>query len=56
LMQTLPSTFAAYALPGRDDLWNPVDNVAAAIRYIQARYEVPWNIPGIGNDAAYIGY
>lgn len=38
LMQTIASTFAAYALPGHGDVWNPVDNAAAAIRYIQSRY------------------
>lgn len=38
LMQTIPATFAAYALPGLGDIWNPVHNAAAAIRYIIARY------------------
>ncbi len=38
LMQTIDSTFNAYKLPGMNDIWNPVHNLAAAIRYILARY------------------
>ncbi|WP_258111252.1 transglycosylase SLT domain-containing protein [Alicyclobacillus sp. SP_1] len=56
LLQTLPSTFAAYALPGYENIWNPIDNAAAAIRYIQARYGSPGAIPGVGNAAPYVGY
>ena len=55
LMQMLPTTFAAHALPGRTDIWSPVDNEAAAIRYIQGRYGNPWGIPGLGTSA-YEGY
>jgi hypothetical protein len=38
LMQTIDSTFNAYDLPGHGNIWNPVDNMAAAIRYILSRY------------------
>jgi phage-related protein len=38
LMQTIGPTFAAYAMPGLNDIWNPVHNMVAAIRYIIARY------------------
>lgn len=38
LLQTIDPTFEAYKLPGHGDIWNPVDNAAAAIRYILARY------------------
>ncbi len=38
IAQTLPSTFAAYALAGHGDIFSPVDNIAAAIRYIIDRY------------------
>lgn len=38
LMQTIDPTFRAYAMPGHGDIWNPVDNAIASIRYIQARY------------------
>ena len=38
LMQTIDSTFNAYKLPGHDNIWNPVDNMIAAIRYMIKRY------------------
>lgn len=38
LLQTIEPTFNAYKLPGHDDIWNPVDNAIAAIRYMYARY------------------
>ena len=38
LMQTIQSTFNAYALPGYDDIYNPVDNIIAASRYAAAVY------------------
>lgn len=38
LMQTIDSTFNAYKLPGHGNIWNPVDNMAAAIRYMIARH------------------
>jgi murein DD-endopeptidase MepM/ murein hydrolase activator NlpD len=34
LMQTIQSTFDAYALPGYGDIWNPIANAIAAIRYM----------------------
>ena len=48
LMQTIDSTFNAYALPGHGNIWNPVDNAAAAIRYIIARYGSVFNLPSGG--------
>lgn len=38
LMQTIDSTFNAYKLPGHGNIWNPIDNMVAAIRYMIARY------------------
>jgi len=38
LMQTIQSTFDAYALPGHRDIYNPVDNIIAAARYAAAVY------------------
>jgi tape measure domain-containing protein len=38
LMQTIGPTFNAYKLPGFGNVWNPVHNLIAAIRYIKARY------------------
>ncbi|WP_218915189.1 transglycosylase SLT domain-containing protein [Caldanaerobius polysaccharolyticus] len=48
LMQTKPSTFREYAAPGMNDIYNPLHNMVAAIRYIKARYGDPSRIPGIG--------
>lgn len=38
LMQTIDPTFSAHALPGLRDIWNPIHNAVAAIRYILSRY------------------
>ncbi|UQD53301.1 phage tail tape measure protein [Bacillus methanolicus] len=59
LMQTIPPTFNAYKLPGLNDIWNPVHNAVAAIRYILKRYKTVWNVPGIRNlmkGRGYVGY
>ena len=59
LMQTIDSTFAAHALPGYGDIWNPVDNAIAAIRYAKSRYGSLRNVPGIislAKGGKYIGY
>ncbi|RMD05062.1 hypothetical protein D9O40_00710 [Clostridium autoethanogenum] len=44
LMQCMPSTFAEFALPGLGDIFNPIANAVAAIRYIKSRYGSPENI------------
>ena len=56
LMQTISSTFAAYALPGLNDIYNPIDNAAAAIKYIVANYGNPSNTPGVRSIDAGGGY
>lgn len=38
LMQTIMPTFLAYAWDGLRNIWNPVHNLVAAIRYILSRY------------------
>lgn len=38
LMQTIMSTFKGNALPGHMNIFNPIDNAIAAIRYILRRY------------------
>ncbi len=38
LMQMIDGTFNAYKLPGHDNIWNPVDNTAAAIMYMIKHY------------------
>lgn len=38
IMQTIDPTFNAFKIPGLGDIWNPVHNMVAAIRYILRRY------------------
>ncbi|WIF20511.1 tape measure protein [Rhodococcus phage Jflix2] len=38
LAQVIPTTFNAYKVPGYDNIDAPIDNVAASINYIKARY------------------
>lgn len=38
LLQTIDSTFAAYSLPGMKNIFNPIHNAVAAIRYMYANY------------------
>ncbi|UGT63361.1 transglycosylase SLT domain-containing protein [Nocardia asteroides] len=59
LMQTIDPTFAAYALPGHGDIWNPVDNIIAGVRYSIERYGSVSNVPGIvglRDGSGYVGY
>lgn len=59
LMQTIDSTFNAHALPGHRDIWNPVDNIIAGVRYAIDRYGSVANVPGIvklHHGGAYVGY
>jgi phage-related minor tail protein/SLT domain-containing protein len=59
LMQTIDPTFNAYKLPGMNDIWNPIHNAAAAIRYIKDRYGTVFNTPGMRNmrkGGKYKGY
>ncbi|WP_040783699.1 transglycosylase SLT domain-containing protein [Nocardia pneumoniae] len=59
LMQTIDSTFNAYKAPGHDDIWNPVDNIIAGVRYSIDRYGSLANVPGVAavnSGGAYQGY
>ncbi|HEY2272176.1 MAG TPA: transglycosylase SLT domain-containing protein [Jatrophihabitantaceae bacterium] len=59
LMQTIDSTFDQYALPGHKDVWNPVDNIVAGVRYAIARYGSLSNVPGVAavnSGGSYVGY
>lgn len=59
LMQTIDSTFNAYKMNGLNDIWNPIHNAVAAIRYMIVRYKSIGNVPGIANMAqgkGYVGY
>lgn len=47
LMQTIDSTFNAYAFPGHNDIWNGFDNILAALNYAKHRY---------GNNLSFLGH
>ncbi|MEA5008221.1 transglycosylase SLT domain-containing protein [Clostridium tyrobutyricum] len=55
LMQMLGSTFRSYALPGLNNILNPIANVASAVRYIKATYGNVMSIPNLfsGNYKGY---
>jgi SLT domain-containing protein len=41
IMQTIPSTFAEYHVPGTsDNIYNPVANIAASMNYVMKHYGV----------------
>lgn len=44
LMQTIPSTFAAYHLDPWNNIFGPTDNVIAGLRYIIGRYGSIFNV------------
>ena len=44
LAQVIPTTFEAYKAPGHNDIYAPVDNVAASINYIKDRYGTIENV------------
>lgn len=57
---TIMSTFLAYHQPGTSmNIYDPVANIAAAIRYIKARYSTVADVPGIislAHGGGYVGY
>ncbi|UQS25212.1 transglycosylase SLT domain-containing protein [Amycolatopsis thermalba] len=59
LMQCIDSTFNAHKLPGHDDIFNPVDNIIAGVRYTISRYGGFDGHPGlksIRKGSGYRGY
>ncbi|GAA3557889.1 transglycosylase SLT domain-containing protein [Amycolatopsis ultiminotia] len=59
LMQCIDSTFQGHKLPGHDNIYNPVDNIIAGVRYSIDRYGSIGNVPGIqamSQGGAYRGY
>jgi Transglycosylase SLT domain len=59
LMQCIDSTFDEYRLPGHDDIFNPVDNIIAGVRYAISRYGSIENVPGVRaveSGGQYVGY
>ncbi len=55
LYQVMPPTFERYKVEGHNDIFNPLDNALAAIRYIQAKYGHPARISRLG-QSGYRGY
>ncbi|NUP66670.1 MAG: transglycosylase SLT domain-containing protein [Nonomuraea sp.] len=47
LMQTIDPTFNTHKLPGHGDIYNPVDNIIAGVRYAISRYGSVSNVPGV---------
>lgn len=59
LMQMIQSTFMANAVKGHTTWMNPIDQVAASIKYIERRYGSISRVPGIASMARggkYVGY
>lgn len=60
LMQTIMSTFNAYRLGSlSSNIFDPVSNIAAGIRYIQSRYGGIGSVPGLvsmAHGGGYVGY
>lgn len=54
LMQMIDSTFSAYAMEGHTDIWNPVDNAIASIRYQMDRYGYLRGTPGYKVGTRYV--
>lgn len=59
LMQTIDPTFNSNKIPGYNDIYNPVHNIIAGVRYAIRRYGSLANVPGIRglrNGTGYVGY
>ncbi|MBX6385161.1 MAG: WXG100 family type VII secretion target [Microbispora sp.] len=56
LMQTIDPTFQRWSLPGHKDIWNPVDNIIAGVRYAIARYGSVSAVPGVVGVKTGTGY
>ena len=58
-MQCIDSTFNAHSVPGHTNIYNPVDNIVAGVRYALSRYGSIQNVPGIvavSHGGHYVGY
>ncbi|MET8049360.1 transglycosylase SLT domain-containing protein [Streptosporangium sp. NPDC005286] len=56
LMQTIDPTFQAHKQPGYDDVWNPVHNIMAGVRYTISRYGSLDGHPGLKSLSEDGGY
>ena len=54
LMQMIDSTFNAYKLDGYDNIWDPVSNAIASIRYQMSRYGYLRATPGYAVGTRYV--
>ncbi|GAA3534097.1 transglycosylase SLT domain-containing protein [Nonomuraea rosea] len=56
LMQTIDPTFNRWKLAGHGDIYNPVDNIIAGVRYAVERYGSVSNVPGVVGTKTGGGY
>jgi Transglycosylase SLT domain len=59
LMQVIGTTFNEYKLSGHGNIYNPVDNIIAGVRYALSRYGSIQNVPGVKSvdrGGSYVGY
>ncbi|MEV6427501.1 DUF4226 domain-containing protein [Nocardia sp. NPDC051463] len=59
LMQTIDSTFNQYAVQGYNNIYNPVHNIVAGVRYAIGEYGSVSNVPGVRavrSGQKYVGY
>ena len=56
LFQVLPTTFQRHEMKRMGNIWNPVDNAVASIRYVVGRYGTPYKVPGVFRVSQYNGY